>query len=449
MTRGPQLPAMRLLRDRAIGRSALRRAALRRLLLAFALLVVGPTVVGPTRSAAAQDPARPPASDDAPGAASEWTTLSTSHRPQAPLAGIALVVDGGSAADRPGREGERWLWTHLLADLLAAAAPTGRARSVEPEVLPDRLVLRILTEPADLARTLADLSSLLAAPLPASEFERLRARLLESFAFESDSPVLEMQAERRALLDGFGSPWARRPRGTTVSIAGLSTEELDGVGEAIRAGARHLSVVGPIEGVAGLEAGTPQTASPVTPPWSGPLAWDRPDRIRIVRDVTNSWITVAFPVAADVPTTLLEFLAHRIEEEVATDPPDPGLFDAEVRILRRPGGRILVLDLAVLPEATERFEERLLGSPQVASTPVQADFFAWLRRRFRARLLLNEAAPERLAQRLAEDRLAGRAFPRDVEAEAWALSPELLSATAAALGPARVMVFGPSIAGER
>lgn len=380
------------------------------------------------------------------------------ERHQSPAVGIGLVVDGGSALDRPGREGETWLWAQALAQAIVADRPAGRARRAEVEVLPDRWALRILVEPDDAIGVLRDLRARLNQPLPdrrgrtpgpTRDIVRLRERL--SGAGDGG------RAPR--LIDGFESAWSRPTRGTAISISGLSASEVAAVGRAITPERSHIGVVGPVDrqavlavlglpsepaadSTAGVSAGA--SASELqSAPYPGAVIWSTSDRIRIVREVTNSWITVAFPIPADVPQTLLEFLAHRMDEEISTDPPDPGIFDAEVRILRRPGGRLLVVDAAVLPEAADRWEQKILGTAAVAAEPVQEAFFHWLRRRFRSTVLLRESAPEAMAQRLAEDLLMGIAPGRRIEEESWRLSPALLLDVARALGSPRILVYGP------
>ncbi len=371
------------------------------------------------------------------------------ERPASPTVGIALVVDGGSALDRPGREGETWLWAQALAESLVESAPAGLARHAQVEVRHDRWSLSVLVEPGDAPALLRDLRSAIGqSPSPAI-VARLQARLSASFLFESGSPVRQMERERRALIDGFESDWARPTRGTAISVESLSVTELAAVGRGLTPARLHVAVVGPVVrgeilSELGLTEAQSATNRPLPAgPYRGPVIWESGDRIRVVREVTNSWITVAFPVPADVPQTLLEFLAHRMDEEISTDPPDPGIFDAEVQIVRRLGGRLLVVDAAVLPEAADRWESRILGTADVAAEPVQDAFFHWLRRRFRNTELLRESAPEALAERLATDLLMGIRPDRRIEEESWLLSPALLLDVARALGEPRILVYGP------
>lgn len=381
-------------------------------------------------------------------------------RPNAPTVGIALVVDGGAARDRPGREGETWLFAHTLAETLVLMAPATTARQAQVEVLEDRWALSLLVEPADALSALRDLRATLGSAPSATIAEALKARLSASFVFESGSPVREMEGERRAMLDGFDSPWARAPRGSPVSVEGLSATDLAAVGRDLGPERLRIGIVGHLDEPAvrtilgttsstrpdSLAAAIPPTvAATIRPgPWYGASAWTTGDRVRVVREVTNSWVTVAFPIPADLPQTLLEFLAHRMDEEISTDPPDPGIFDAEVLIVRRPAGRLLVVNVAVLPEATERWEAQILTTADLAAAPVQEAFFHWLRRRFRATVMLDESAPEALAMRLAEDLLLGIPPGRRIEEESWLLSPGLLLDASRALGPPRILVYGPN-----
>lgn len=402
----------------------------------------------------------------APVAGQSWVAdAQVVERPESPTVGIALVVDGGSALDRPGREGETWIFAQALAESLNLGAPTTRARQAQVEVMPDRWSITVLTEPEDASALLRDLRAAISRAPSASIVAALKARLSASFLFESGSPVRQMEHERRALIDGFESAWARPPRGTAITVESLGASELEAIGRALTPARMHLAVVGPVVrsevmAVIGLSGAPPASAAPAdstagapavaepepslpSGPFQGSVIWATGDRVRVVREVTNTWITAAFPIPADMPQTLLEFLAHRMSEEISTDPPDPGIFDAEVKILRRPGGRLLVVDAAVLPEAADRWEARILGTADVAAEPVQEAFFHWLRRRFRASALLRESAPEALASRLATDLLMAIRPDRRIAEEAWQLSPDLLLDAAQALGAPRILVYGP------
>ena len=397
----------------------------------------------------------------APPVVTSWVAdVAVLERPGAPMAGIALVIDGGSAADRPGREGERWIFAHLLARTVAEAAPADRSRRADVSIRADRLELRWTVEARDVLPTLVDVEASLSLPPSVREFEVLRSRLLSTFDFTRGSPVTEMELERRALVEGAGTPWSRSPTGTRVSVEGLTLQDIVAIAATVRPDDLHLGVVGAVDAgelqrhfgdVDGsrvrVGAGEPEEFADA--PFTGALPWLTADRRRIVRQVTNTWITVAFPVPSDMPATVVDFLAHRMREEIQTQPPDPGLFDADVRIERRPAGRMIVVDAAVLPDGTDRWEARILSTPEVASEPVQDAFFHWLRRRFRARVLLDEAAPEIAAARLALDLVLGLPRVRDIGEEAWGLSPELLERAAAALGEPRILVYGPDLGNER
>ena len=396
--------------------------------------------------------------------ASAWSwarTVSLVPRPAAPLAGVALAIDGGSALDRPGREGERWIFAQHLARVVEERAEAGRIRRSTVEVRHDRMVISFVVEPDDVTNLLQDLETALDDPPSTRIFEQLRSRLLTSFAFETDSPVLEMEAERRALLDGEGTPWARPVTGSPLSVRGLSAADLGWIAASLQSIDLHLAIVGAPDAealpatlqdantrVSELASAGAPTREADPGAFEGALPWSTPDRVDVVRPVTNSWISVAFPVPDDIPATLLDFLVHRMREEIQTEPPDPWLFDADLRIARRAEGRVIVVDVAVLPDATEDWVRRILETPSTASVRVEGDYFHWLRRRFRAAVLLKEAAPEALAARLAVDDLLGAGRVRDIGAEAWSLSPVLLERAADALGPARVLVYGPRLAGE-
>lgn len=349
-----------------------------------------------------------------------------------------LLIGSGTADDPDGLEGLTW----TLVDAQARSLRELRGvLAVDVLAARDRVRITVTTTPDAAAGVDAELRSpdALLRGLPAA-LEAANAR----FSFTADTPAAEVELESARLFAGFGADWARPVRGTPASVAAITTQA---------AADRWLQLleetpwwqvrVGP---PAALSAPLALSSIPNATPSRSALAWTTEDRMRIAREVTNVWIVAAFPVPTDLPRTSLDHLVHRVEEIVDPVPGDPGLIAAGAEVLRLAAGDLLVVRATVLPVAATRWEERIRSLPSEITPPFDPDFFRWERRRFRAHLLLRDAAPGPRSQRVAED-LRATGGIRALSEEAWELEPDDLANAAARLGPPRVLVFGPDVVG--
>jgi hypothetical protein len=163
------------------------------------------------------------------------------------------------------------------------------------------------------------------------------------------------------------------------------------------------------------------------------------------REVTSTWIAAAYPVDPATPQTALDMLVHHLEREFNPSPPDPGAFDVSVRLELMGTRDLLVVEAAVVPEASEQWERRILDVvAEVAREEIEDLYFATFRRRFRSERLLEDAAPEVESARRALDLLHhGRV--RDLAEEITALATGDLRDAAARLSEPRILVFGPNL----
>jgi hypothetical protein len=353
---------------------------------------------------------------------------------------VALRVHAGSQDDAPGIEGSAWLLARVLEDEVGRAlgpAPAVFAASVERATI----VFTLVADPSawQSAWKTAD-SVVFQAPLDPGLVERHRSALLEAMAFEADSPYREFEAGAAALLSEPGSLWARPPRGTPGSLAAVGTVELERYrADHLRRDTGAWAVVGPVP----PEPPTP--SEPAVAPAPADMAWVTGDRVFVARDVTSTWVAVAYPVPSRLPRTDLELMAHLLKEELDPTPPRPDRYDVDVRIEETPRGPVLVVEASVVPEAAAGWETRILGVVErLATDPPAEDFFRWRRRRFRAERLLVESAPEVEARRITADLLRdGRA--RDLDVEIWRLDGQALLQAARSLGPPRILVLGPDL----
>ncbi len=370
-----------------------------------------------------------------------YALRAVSPRPHGTAVAVALRLHAGSQDDPDGLDGTAWLLGRVL------QAQVGEALDPMPavfEVSVERAttVFSLLAEPSSWSAAWRTADSIVfEAPLDADLIEEHRAGLLDELAFETGSPFSEFEQGAAAILADPGSPFARPPRGTPESAGRLGPTTLERFrSTSFRREAAVLAMVGPVPPDSLSAAGRP-----LVPPDPG-VPWTSGDRVWSVRDVTSTWIAVAWPVPTPLPRTHVEMLAHLLKEELDPVPPAPDRYGVDVRIEETPAGSVLIVEASVFPEATEPWEARILGAMEgLANRPTPNEFFGWMRRRFRAARLLEEAAPEVEARRITADLLReGRI--RDLARETSSLGPEAALAAARALGPPRIFVLGPDLA---
>jgi len=371
-------------------------------------------------------------------------------RPGSTAVAVSLRVPHGSSDDESGMEGTADLVARVLAEQVARSLERGGTGTVTSRAGRTSLSFDLLTTPEAWSQDLARMDSVLfEAPIDVALFERTRQLTLESLAFEEGSPVREYRIEVARTLAPPESPWTRPPGGTSGSVGAMTPETLE------RYRRSNLRRAGAVVVVVGPQAPAPAPAPPdsigVTPD-AGPseppddgLAWITGQRVDAVRDVTSAWITIAYPAPRSAKRVELELLAFVLGEELDPTPPDPDRYSVEVRIEDTPGGPVIVVEAAVLPDAADRWEARIRDAvSRLAEQTLPADFFRLRLRRFRATRLLAESAPEVLAARIAGD-LARLGFARDLPAEIRSLDASALSGVARSLGDPRVFRFGPDL----
>jgi predicted Zn-dependent peptidase len=412
--------------------------------------------------------------------APSWAAhLEAISRPAAPMVGLAVALPRGSGADPVDRPGLGRLAAEAVVAEVEARMGAGEVEG-RASVAPDRTVISFLVRPDQAAAVLATLGDVGFGAGPATgTVAAIRERRADVLRFELDSPLREVGVERRALLYGSGDPRTRPPGGTLAVVESAQDAEIDAARRSLfRDGQARIVAVGPVEvaGAIPLAARTPAVppaaaadsssaaadpsnsapaavpagvASPAPPGGTtstGP-AWTMPDRRVVVREVTNTWISVAFPVPADLPRVAVLFVADRMQQELDATPPDPGLFNVSVRVAEMPEGEVLVVDAAVLPDASDRFERRILDLPARLAAERDRAFFRYHRGRFRAGRLIADAAPEQAAERMAAELLTRGGILAFDEA-VWSLDVTTAADAAAALGPPRILIFGPDLDGD-
>lgn len=427
--------------------------------------------------------------------------------PAGALVAVTLRFPVGSAQDPGGEEGTAHL-LGLLLEAEAARRFSQEAASVDVQVDRHEFLVTLLAPPDRWTQLFGELERLVrAASFSGADVERVRRLHAERLQFELGAPGREFEIEQARVIFGSGSPSARPTGGLPASVEGIPSDGPSRFRQRhLDPGQATVAVVGPVamedvrrtipgelrtvpgvspfrisqpepqwppaEDTARAEAPPDDTAQaemaavrapeaspgprtrlrevpprPLTVPAepSAAPAWTAGERIVVDRQLTSTWVTVAWSLPPGTPATLMEFLAFALQEELVPSPPDPGLYGAETRVKAVEGKPVLVTALTVDPRVTGRWEERALGAlDQLADTPPTGSFFELLRRRYRNALFLELADPEGRSTWLA--RIAATApdgrIP-DIGTDVWRLSREGLAGLAASAGPPRVLLMGP------
>ena len=374
----------------------------------------------------------------------DYAAVSIDNGNRAPLVVIGTRLPIGSVNDAAGLEGTAWLIGKTL------AAQTNAALGEEAEVKVDvgrsttLFTLSVLPDAWPVAWATFE-QNLFEATLDSAAFERERSRLSRQLRFQNGSPAMDSERRSVQLLASASSPWARNARGTQQSLEALTIHDARLLRRSEYSAAS--SVVAAV-GLGDNPALRPHPPRVVASRPGGP-AWTLGTRLDVTQEVTSSWISVAYPVEGPLSRTALEFVAHLIRWRLDPLPPDPDRYEVEVRLVDAPLGVVILVEAAVTPEASERFEQKIL---QVVSSlteqPPEGDFFTWDRRRFRTARFLTEAAPEHAVARITSD-LMRDGDSRDMAEDIWEITPGAVASALLALGEPRVFRLGPDLGAGR
>jgi hypothetical protein len=424
------------------------------------------------------------------------------YDPGARYVSVALRFPAGSVHDPVGGEGTAF----LLGQTIAQASNhrlLGHQSRVEVDVTADALSVILIAPPDRLAPALRELEEVLfSTSLVIGDVDPIRNEVLQALRFEEGSPGRSFDQQRAYLLLGSTSPAARPRRGSLGTLPGIGVPELSNfrsehlarevadvvvtgplqeseVAAAFRGNVRAVtmgrrgemvepspSVDEPLPGAAGEATGVgPGLLSPapvfrLNPGGLDPLrvptqpglarAWDAPDRSVLDRQITATWIAVAFPFPEGTSDFLLQFLSHLVRENVDRTPPDPGLYEVDVAVEQVRGTPVVVISASVDPFRAAEWEARLVGSLEtLAQSPPEGSFFELTRRRFRSRLLLQLATPESLVRWIQLHQARGELPVPDPELAMWRLDRSAVAEAAAAAGPPRTLIYGPQGLGSR
>jgi hypothetical protein len=435
-----------------------------------------------------------------PISAQDYRQVLVQEDPGGTMVTASIRYPVGFEADPSGEEGTAFLLARLLEREGERRLREGFSR-IQVQVGQGEFLITLLAPPERWASAFRTVESLVEGYVPPeADVALIRDQHLERLIFQEGAPVRDFEIERLRLLFGTTSPTARPSEGNRVSVrdlpaggpAAFRDRYLDrseavvalvgpvtgaDAGAVVRGPrtevpsprsfveapplqpARVVSLAGDTVPEAALRAEPPSETGPrlrlriptvgeaalaVPSGDTGSLPWRTGDRSVIDRDLTSSWIAVAWPFPAGSPRVLLDFLGRTLREAVVSDPPDPGFYAAEVEVYEVGGAPVLVFTATVDPRTALRWEARILASMErVAEAPPSGAFFDLGRRRYRNAVLLDLAVPELRAAWLVRQSAAHGEAP-DLQNQIWRISRDSLGGAAIGAGPPRILLFGPA-----
>lgn len=416
-----------------------------------------------------------------PGLGQTPGTLLVHHRNHDPLVAVAVRFPAGTSTDPADWAGAAFLFGRVLEEEGGRRIADLSAR-LEVEIDRSEMLLTLLAPADRWAEAWARLGELAESPsIPEAAFRQSLDRHRSRLVFESGAPGRAFDVEEAAFLFGAGHPGARPVGGRIESIETLDAAAIGAARDRLLDwDSAVVAVVGPIdaseaEAVLGTtseritspapvplpvpaadSAGIGRDSVPDLPPvrigrrseqlsapTTGSLAWSTGNRRLIDRDLTSTWITLAWPLPDGVPLVLEDFLVHLVREALNPDPPDPGVYWADVDVLLIDGAPVLRVSGSVDPRDALGWEQQVLALlDELADSPPQGSFFELARRRYRASRILTHALPEVRARWIAHSYARTGSVPH-LAADVWGLSRDGVARLADALGEPRILLYGP------
>ena len=278
--------------------------------------------------------------------------------PQARVLALAILFPAGSIQDPRGGEGTAFLLGRLL-ERQGNRVLIRYGASLRIEVSPEEFLITLVSAPNEWREAVTGLDELLYREgLSAPDLESAREELLEVLAFETGAPGRIFERESAIFLLGATHPAARPLRGTPASVGSVTTPDLeafrslylraeegvfagngpvraeelssvlsDSVRDLGEGGASVISVaaadsLAPAPVLRLYRSAPPTLEVPSSP--LGPPAWTTGLRVLMDRELTSTWISIAFPFPLGTPELLLDFVGHLIIEDLTPTPPGPG-----------------------------------------------------------------------------------------------------------------------------
>ena len=364
---------------------------------------------------------------------------------------VTVTVPAGSVRDREGRSGTASLLGKALVGEVNARLYGLEAQlsgSVERSVARYRLV----AAPHEWREAWRRVDSVLFGDVaPTVRIDVVRDSVLSGLGFELGSPASEFEHELASFVGrGMGDDWVRPPMGTLGDVAAVTPSD------AADLHAEHYRKEHSVVVITGPETVLPGPSPASTPPRPASLSRltdvvtgrsriePMPnERLDVVRNITATWLAIAYPAPDDTPRTALEFAVAIIRNELKPNPPAPQSYDVDIDVVDTPAGTLVLVTAVLYPDVAAQWEaDALAAVARIVSEPPVGDAFSWQRRRFRGLRLLEDQDASLAGERITADLLRdGKA--RQLAVEIDALTPSSLAAVLLALREPRVLSFGP------
>lgn len=369
--------------------------------------------------------------------------------PGSPVVAMSLDMNAGGIWDPPDRAGiSRLAAETILEGLRPRLAPLGASGRLDC----DRFGLRVtVLAPLSSWRPAVELvlEAVFHPELQADAFDSAHSRLVRSLRFQEGNPAAGIRMAAHEALFGENHRWAHAACGSVETLDSATIEEARDAAvrrfDPARATVALTGAIRPEEGSPVLGRFLADQRLPLLLPLPDPppLAGSR----EVEAETITSWVALAYPLPREPDEEATRLLAQSVLEGVRPGPGRPHVVDADVEVERFGGGGALVVYVVAEPEDARRWLAQVRALVDSAgASPLDAQSFALLRRRYRGARLLGLAAPEARAADAADQLFFDHryAWPGD---RIEALTPERLRAAAAALGAPAAAYLGPDSQG--
>jgi hypothetical protein len=375
--------------------------------------------------------------------------------PGAAMTTLTLVFPEGGATDPAEGTGATFLLGRLLqAQGEQALLPLGGTLAIQAEQGQVALVVSVPSPRWE--EGWARVQRLLETdPLSSALLEEARARRLDELLFQQGTPVQSFLAawQRHAFASSLPVAIdAGRPIGGTVDgVRGVTLSMLDARRRDVFRIERSQAILmapPPPESSAQLDFHVPESAGAVgsvgaggrSAPWEG-------SRQVVDRDLTSTWIGLAWAIPEGVHWVTVSFLAQRLQEMLNPSLPEPGIYRTEVSPVRAGDRTLLTVVATVDPSVALRRERQVIEALGSLGTEAMTGLGLDLaQRRWKSEVaaVRSNAVEEGfwLARQLGPGLASSEILPNP-DALRGLLSGTVIRDLAASLSAPRIFVYGP------
>lgn len=373
-----------------------------------------------------------------------------SPRPLSEMTTVTLIFPDGARNDPAGAAGATFLLGRLLeTEGESALLPLGGRLAIQVDL--DQVAVTLSVPNRHWEAAWGEVERLLTTqPIPDEGLDRVKTRRLDELLFQQGAPVFTFLAhwQRYALASGLPADVdPGRPTGGTLDdVRALSAEILERrraqVFQLNRS--RVLLMAPPPPESSVLQDFGVSGQSDFLPSHEPPGRW-RGEREVMDRELTSTWIGIAWLIPDEAHWVTVSFLARQVHERLNPALPEQGVFRTDVTPVRAGSQRFLTVVSTVDPAVATRRESQILAIVDDLATGTLSGLGLDLaQRRWKSDLARRRANPMEeggwLAQHLPPD---ATAMLPDPEALSAFLAGPVLRDLAAGLPEARVLLYGP------